>query len=190
LHQQENEIQQLAEEKEAMKAQLQSQEPRIQRLCVLEKHFYSDLLKIREKVLYDAGQLSMPHRPRLERNAAAHGGNVLADIVVLLQQTATQSLDVIDGCKYGFQQLYELPSTASQRIWEKRNDDRLMALFNLRANIHTCSPWKQKMGFFLFSCGIILEKWYSDESSWYEPETVTMVDQLLNLANGWDSLLS
>ncbi|CRG90236.1 hypothetical protein PISL3812_07279 [Talaromyces islandicus] len=184
--QRENDFQRLWEHYCTTSAQLQSCQ---QRVRILEKHFCADLLNIRKKVLYDAGKLAMVGRPRHERNAAAHGGNVLGDIEALEQQIEFKphEVHVIEACSAGFKQLYEISFDCHRKILEAKNDDRLMALFNLRGNMRTCSPWKQSPGSEILSwCNAILKKWHSEPSSWYEPEVVAMVDELLAWANDWD----
>lgn len=146
-------------------------------------------MRIREKVLYDAGHIKMTDRPRLERNAAAHGGNVLADIDFLEQNVETQPQEVIRACQEGFEQLYALPFAAREQIWESKNDDRLIALLNLRANIRKCNPWKQTMGYDFGNCNAILKSWYFEPLSWHEPETVASVNEILTRSNEWNFLL-
>lgn len=171
----------LWDENQAAKAQVESQGRKLERLRFLEKYYRPDLMKIRKVVLYNVGRNSWFN------DFVAQGGNILVDIDLLSEQhNEFQVPGVIETCREGFKQLYMLPPETSIQVWNDKDDDRLIALFNLRANMHIRWLGKQSPGSEKLSkCNAILEQWCLQPSSWHEPEVVALVNEIFTWANDW-----
>lgn len=110
-------------------------------------HLVPDIELIRSAIL-DCPQRERDVAPRNpSRNAAAHGGNMIADIDII---RCKQNIDNQDRqrleCRYSsFEYLYFLPFESSHdHILRLETETRVIKLLNIRGNMATTAPWDRQ----------------------------------------------
>lgn len=166
---------------EELRVQLQRHEQEIEKL---RTHFTPDITKIRAVVLDSISPTTIPNGRRHARNAAAHGGNVIADIETILLM---EDIDSEHATKWhtSFEELYGLPFMTTHSLIAKGHH-RLIEICNIRANMVTTKPWKaEKYVGKRYICDMLLGEWAIANNAvyWDQDEIIQFANELLTWSN-------